>query len=70
MIRALPNLGATVNNWAPIVNLIIGSKLNEELRSEWAEKRDRGGVKATADFLNLLETKAIERRTRHPFNSH
>lgn len=60
MLRALPNLGATVNNWDPIVNLIISSKLSEELRSEWTEKRDRDNVKATADYLDFLERKAIE----------
>lgn len=60
MLRALPNLGATVTNWDPIVNLIISSKLNEELRSEWAEKRERDNVKGTSDYLNFLERKAIE----------
>lgn len=60
MRRALPNLGASVENWDPIINLIIGSKLNEELRSEWAQKRARENLKSTTDFLTLLESKAIE----------
>lgn len=60
MLRALPNLGAPVGGWDPIVNLIISSKLSDELRSEWTQKRERDHVKATTDYLNFLETKAIE----------
>lgn len=60
MLRALPTLGATVNNWDPIVNLILCSKLNEELRSEWARKKARDNGKSTIDLLDYLEEKAIE----------
>lgn len=60
MIRALPNLGARVENWDPITNLIINSKLNEDLRSEWAQKKVRDKLKATTDLLNFLEENAFE----------
>lgn len=60
MLRALPNLGAKVENWDPIVNLIICSKLNEDLRSGWEQKKERDDLKLTKDLLKYLEGKAIE----------
>lgn len=61
MLRALPNLGANIGHWDPIVNLIICSKLNEDLRSEWVRKKvTREISNETCDLLDFLEEKAIE----------
>lgn len=60
MLRALPNLGASVENWDPLINLIICSKLNDELRIEWKQKKGKEGLSKTTEFLNHLETKAFE----------
>lgn len=60
MLRALPNLGEDISHWDPIVNLIICSKLTEELRTEWAQRKVRDGKKTTTHLLSLLEDRAIE----------
>lgn len=59
MLRALPNLGANIEFWDPIINLIICSKLNEELRTEWKQKKGRD-QKKTIELLDHLENKAIQ----------
>lgn len=60
MLRALPNLGIIVKQWDAIVGLIVCSKLNEELRNDWKQKKGREKLKAITDLLDHLETKAIE----------
>lgn len=60
MLRALPNLNAKVDSWDPMINLIICSKLNEDLRTEWYQKKNRDNLRKTTELLNHLESKAIE----------
>lgn len=60
MLRALPNLGVEVDEWDPIISLIIRCKLNDELRSEWTQKKRRENLNQISDLLDHLETKAIE----------
>lgn len=59
MLRGLPNLGASVFEWDPIVNFIICSKLNDELKTDWKQKKAMG-KKQTSDLLEFLEEKAFE----------
>lgn len=60
MLRALPTLGANINNWDPIVNLIICSKLNEDIRSEWQKRKVKKTTTETSELLEFLEDRAIE----------
>lgn len=59
MMRALPGLGVPVDQWDPVVRLIICSKLNDELRNEWKHVVGRD-TKTVKDLLEHLETKAID----------
>lgn len=60
MLRALPGLGVNVENWDPIIQLIICSKLNDELRSEWRTKVTEENKKGVKSLLEYLEKRAIE----------
>lgn len=60
MLRALPSLGVRVSGWDPVINFIICTKLNEELRWEWYQKKNRDELKETTDLLNHLEFKASQ----------
>lgn len=60
MLRAVPNLGAKVDYWDPITNLIICTKLNDDLRAAWEIKKESYTAKTTKDLLRFLEGKAIE----------
>lgn len=63
MLRALPSLDADVKNWDPIVNLIVCSKLNDDLRSDWTKQKvTRERENSTYELLDFLENKAIEVR--------
>lgn len=60
MIRALPGLGADVNHWDPFICLIITSKLDEETRSEWRQHVGRRTNTTLTEFIEFLETRAID----------
>lgn len=60
MLRALPGLRVPVSNWDPFLKLIIRTKLNEEIRSEWIRQQARDTTQDISDLLDFLENKAIE----------
>lgn len=65
MIRALPHLGVVVTGWDPFINLIIGSKLDEETRQEWKQKKGPQAKTNVQELLEWLETRAIELQPSH-----
>lgn len=61
MVRALPNHGALVSNWDPIIVFIIISKLDDETRTDWKQqKRNKNQLTYLSELLEFLETRAIE----------
>lgn len=60
MIRALPGLGISVSQWDPFINFVLSTKLDRETGHEWVQKRGTGQRPAASEFLEWLETKAIE----------
>lgn len=60
MLRALPGLNITINNWDPFLNLIIRTKLNGDIRSEWNRLQAKDKSSKITDLLDFLEGKANE----------
>lgn len=60
MLRALPSLEISVENWDPFLVLILNMKMDEETRNDWKTKRGRTPDTNVADLLEFLETRAGE----------
>lgn len=57
MLRALPHLDVSVDEWDPFLIFIIISKLDDETRHEWKQQKRKDNVQV---LLEWLETKASE----------
>lgn len=60
MLRALPGLNVTVDNWDPFMIFIIKTKVDDETRYEWKQKQVKENLVKVSDLLDFLENKAIE----------
>lgn len=59
MLRALPTLSVPVDHWDPFINLIVLSKLDEETRHEWKQRKGTS-MQPSKDLINWLETRINE----------
>lgn len=60
MLRALPHMGVEVSTWAPFVNLIIESKLDDDTRQDWKQHKGPDAKPNMKVLLDWLELRAIE----------
>lgn len=65
MLRTLPTLGVEVSQWDPFINLIIELKLDDETKAEWKQHKGLQGKSNSKEFLDWLETRAIELQPSH-----
>lgn len=60
MLRALPSLGVSVTHWDPFVSFVISTKLDRETMHDWIQKRGTGERPPASEYVEWLETRAIE----------